>query len=67
MLVRSAPLNLRMIKLDPKLLPDLDQLREIMKITGTPTCDFVVKLQSQDVCVFSSIIKRAEVKLEFTS
>ncbi|XP_070410591.1 mitogen-activated protein kinase 12b isoform X1 [Nothobranchius furzeri] len=26
----------------------LDQLREIMKITGTPTPDFVVKLQSQD-------------------
>uniref|UniRef100_A0A3Q4ATU3 mitogen-activated protein kinase n=1 Tax=Mola mola TaxID=94237 RepID=A0A3Q4ATU3_MOLML len=26
----------------------LDQLREIMKITGTPTADFVVKLQSQD-------------------
>uniref|UniRef100_A0A8D3DH08 mitogen-activated protein kinase n=1 Tax=Scophthalmus maximus TaxID=52904 RepID=A0A8D3DH08_SCOMX len=27
----------------------LDQLREIMKITGTPSGDFVVKLQSQDV------------------
>uniref|UniRef100_A0A672FB62 mitogen-activated protein kinase n=1 Tax=Salarias fasciatus TaxID=181472 RepID=A0A672FB62_SALFA len=26
----------------------LDQLREIMKITGTPTADFVAKLQSQD-------------------
>ncbi|KAM7378028.1 hypothetical protein PAMA_013092 [Pampus argenteus] len=26
----------------------LDQLREIMKITGTPGADFVVKLQSQD-------------------
>uniref|UniRef100_A0A7N8XC32 mitogen-activated protein kinase n=1 Tax=Mastacembelus armatus TaxID=205130 RepID=A0A7N8XC32_9TELE len=26
----------------------LDQLREIMKITGTPTPDFVMKLQSQD-------------------
>uniref|UniRef100_A0A673BDK7 mitogen-activated protein kinase n=1 Tax=Sphaeramia orbicularis TaxID=375764 RepID=A0A673BDK7_9TELE len=26
----------------------LDQLREIMKITGTPSADFVVKLQSQD-------------------
>ncbi|XP_037617148.1 mitogen-activated protein kinase 12b isoform X1 [Sebastes umbrosus] len=26
----------------------LDQLREIMKITGTPAADFVVKLQSQD-------------------
>ncbi|XP_035505089.1 mitogen-activated protein kinase 12b [Scophthalmus maximus] len=26
----------------------LDQLREIMKITGTPSGDFVVKLQSQD-------------------
>uniref|UniRef100_A0A3Q2CYE6 Mitogen-activated protein kinase 12b n=1 Tax=Cyprinodon variegatus TaxID=28743 RepID=A0A3Q2CYE6_CYPVA len=26
----------------------LDQLREIMKITGTPTADFVLKLQSQD-------------------
>ncbi|XP_078797879.1 mitogen-activated protein kinase 12b isoform X1 [Oryzias latipes] len=26
----------------------LDQLREIMKITGTPSPDFVVKLQSQD-------------------
>uniref|UniRef100_A0A673BIY3 mitogen-activated protein kinase n=1 Tax=Sphaeramia orbicularis TaxID=375764 RepID=A0A673BIY3_9TELE len=29
----------------------LDQLREIMKITGTPSADFVVKLQSQDVTV----------------
>ncbi|XP_055793327.1 mitogen-activated protein kinase 12-like isoform X2 [Salvelinus fontinalis] len=27
----------------------LDQLKEIMKITGTPTADFVTKLQSQDV------------------
>uniref|UniRef100_A0AAX7UXQ8 mitogen-activated protein kinase n=1 Tax=Astatotilapia calliptera TaxID=8154 RepID=A0AAX7UXQ8_ASTCA len=27
---------------------DLDQLREIMKITGTPSPDFIVKLQSQD-------------------
>uniref|UniRef100_A0AAX7V468 mitogen-activated protein kinase n=1 Tax=Astatotilapia calliptera TaxID=8154 RepID=A0AAX7V468_ASTCA len=26
----------------------LDQLREIMKITGTPSPDFIVKLQSQD-------------------
>uniref|UniRef100_A0A8C4I467 mitogen-activated protein kinase n=1 Tax=Dicentrarchus labrax TaxID=13489 RepID=A0A8C4I467_DICLA len=26
----------------------LDQLREIMKITGTPAADFIVKLQSQD-------------------
>ncbi|XP_051974984.1 mitogen-activated protein kinase 12-like isoform X1 [Xyrauchen texanus] len=26
----------------------LDQLREIMKITGTPAPDFIVKLQSQD-------------------
>ncbi|KAK3517869.1 hypothetical protein QTP70_021845 [Hemibagrus guttatus] len=26
----------------------LDQLREIMKITGTPAQDFIVKLQSQD-------------------
>eukprot|EP00064_Thunnus_orientalis_P012024 superscaffoldBa00001797_g12057 len=26
----------------------LDQLREIMKITGTPAADFVIKLQSQD-------------------
>lgn len=33
----------------PQLLSDLDQLREIMKITGTPAADFVVKLQSQDV------------------
>lgn len=30
-------------------LSDLDQLREIMKITGTPSADFIVKLQSQDV------------------
>lgn len=30
-------------------LSDLDQLREIMKITGTPSPDFIVKLQSQDV------------------
>lgn len=34
---------------NPCLLPDLDQLREIMKITGTPAADFVIKLQSQDV------------------
>ncbi|CAB1322973.1 unnamed protein product [Coregonus sp. 'balchen'] len=27
---------------------DLDQLTEIMKITGTPTQDFITKLQSQD-------------------
>uniref|UniRef100_A0A8C2A1C0 mitogen-activated protein kinase n=1 Tax=Cyprinus carpio TaxID=7962 RepID=A0A8C2A1C0_CYPCA len=27
----------------------LDQLREIMKITGTPSPDFIMKLQSQDV------------------
>uniref|UniRef100_A0A8C5FQW2 Protein kinase domain-containing protein n=1 Tax=Gadus morhua TaxID=8049 RepID=A0A8C5FQW2_GADMO len=27
----------------------LDQLKEIMKVTGTPAADFVVKLQSQDV------------------
>uniref|UniRef100_A0A8C4ZXW7 mitogen-activated protein kinase n=1 Tax=Gadus morhua TaxID=8049 RepID=A0A8C4ZXW7_GADMO len=26
----------------------LDQLKEIMKVTGTPAADFVVKLQSQD-------------------
>uniref|UniRef100_A0A8C6VSB0 mitogen-activated protein kinase n=1 Tax=Naja naja TaxID=35670 RepID=A0A8C6VSB0_NAJNA len=32
----------------------LDQLTEIMKVTGTPTQDFVQKLQSQDVsCCFS--------------
>lgn len=30
---------------------DLDQLTEIMKITGTPTQDFVQKLQSQDVSI----------------
>uniref|UniRef100_A0A673XNB5 mitogen-activated protein kinase n=1 Tax=Salmo trutta TaxID=8032 RepID=A0A673XNB5_SALTR len=29
----------------------LDQLTEIMKITGTPTQDFITKLQSQDVTV----------------
>lgn len=40
-----------MMKLDQQLLTDLDQLREIMKITGTPTVDFVVKLQSQEVSV----------------
>lgn len=28
---------------------DLDQLTEIMKITGTPTQEFISKLQSQDV------------------
>lgn len=38
----------------PALLSDLDQLREIMKVTGTPSGDFVVKLQSQDVCVNSA-------------
>lgn len=30
---------------------DLDQLTEIMKITGTPTQDFVQKLHSQDVSI----------------
>uniref|UniRef100_A0AAY4B144 mitogen-activated protein kinase n=1 Tax=Denticeps clupeoides TaxID=299321 RepID=A0AAY4B144_9TELE len=30
----------------------LDQLTEIMKITGTPTQEFICKLQSQDVSVF---------------
>lgn len=30
---------------------DLDQLTEIMKIMGTPTQDFVQKLQSQDVSI----------------
>lgn len=40
-----------MMKLDQQLLTDLDQLREIMKITGTPTVDFVVKLHSQEVSV----------------
>lgn len=28
---------------------DLDQLTEIMKVTGTPTQEFISKLQSQDV------------------
>ncbi|KAF3859096.1 hypothetical protein F7725_021495 [Dissostichus mawsoni] len=32
----------------PLFKGNLDQLREIMKITGTPAADFVVKLQSQD-------------------
>ncbi|KPP58221.1 hypothetical protein Z043_123973, partial [Scleropages formosus] len=35
------------LTLDPRR-PDLDQLTEIMKITGTPTQEFIVKLQSQD-------------------
>jgi len=30
---------------------DLDQLTEIMKITGTPSQDFVQKLKSQDVSI----------------
>lgn len=28
---------------------DLDQLTEIMKVTGTPTQDFISKLESEDV------------------
>lgn len=32
-----------------RVASDLDQLTEIMKITGTPTQDFISKLQSQDV------------------
>lgn len=28
---------------------DLDQLREIMKTTGTPTQEFISKLESEDV------------------
>lgn len=36
---------------------DLDQLTEIMKITGTPTQEFISKLQSQDVrlLIFHSV------------
>ena len=34
-------------------MSDLDQLKEIMKVTGTPTADFVLKLQSQDVRIHS--------------
>uniref|UniRef100_A0A8C0H541 mitogen-activated protein kinase n=1 Tax=Chelonoidis abingdonii TaxID=106734 RepID=A0A8C0H541_CHEAB len=33
----------------------LDQLTEIMKITGTPTQDFVQKLQSQDVSILFAV------------
>lgn len=32
-----------------RIASDLDQLTEIMKITGTPTQEFISKLQSQDV------------------
>uniref|UniRef100_A0A674NU91 mitogen-activated protein kinase n=1 Tax=Takifugu rubripes TaxID=31033 RepID=A0A674NU91_TAKRU len=34
----------------------LDQLREIMKVTGTPTGDFVVKLRSQDLKRYVEIL-----------
>uniref|UniRef100_A0A672F9I8 mitogen-activated protein kinase n=1 Tax=Salarias fasciatus TaxID=181472 RepID=A0A672F9I8_SALFA len=37
----------------------LDQLREIMKITGTPTADFVAKLQSQDASLLQGALLRA--------
>lgn len=33
----------------PHLGTDLDQLKEIMKVTGTPPADFVQRLQSADV------------------
>lgn len=53
---RAPSKNLCVVKLDrsPPPPPDLDQLQEIMKVTGTPAGDFVVKLQSQDVCVYPS-------------
>lgn len=50
-------LQLLSVTFDPEPLPDLDQLREIMKITGTPTPDFVVKLQSQDVSARLTLIQ----------
>lgn len=33
----------------PDLGADLDQLKEIMKVTGTPPSEFVQKLQSAEV------------------
>lgn len=33
----------------PQLGADLDQLKEILKVTGTPPAEFVQKLQSADV------------------
>lgn len=42
----GPPLSLHCI---PDLGTDLDQLKEIMKITGTPPPEFVQKLQSAEV------------------
>lgn len=39
-------------------LSDLDQLMEIMKITGTPTKEFTAKLQSEDVCFIHIFLLR---------
>lgn len=35
--------------LDPPCCSDLDQLTEIMKTTGTPSQEFIAKLESEDV------------------
>lgn len=42
------------LNLDP-CSSDLDQLTEIMKVTGTPTQDFISKLESEDVSVQQGI------------
>uniref|UniRef100_A0A8C9T9J5 mitogen-activated protein kinase n=1 Tax=Scleropages formosus TaxID=113540 RepID=A0A8C9T9J5_SCLFO len=39
----------------------LDQLTEIMKITGTPTQEFIVKLQSQDSLLWSGYLVLIEM------
>ncbi|KAK2517010.1 Mapk12 [Columba livia] len=41
---------------------DLDQLTEIMKITGTPTQDFVQKLQSQDAKNYIKSLPKVQKK-----
>ncbi|KAH0616546.1 hypothetical protein JD844_027732 [Phrynosoma platyrhinos] len=41
---------------------DLDQLTEIMKVTGTPTQDFVQKLQSQDAKNYIKSLPKVQKK-----
>lgn len=58
----SCPSRTCAIKLNRSLSSDLDQLREILKITGTPGVDFVAKLKSQDVRQGSLVAQRVEIK-----
>lgn len=44
----SCVCDLSRLTLDP-WFTDLDQLSEIMKTTGTPTQEFIGKLESEDV------------------